>query len=417
MKKRYLAILVASLMILLAACGGNSHTHAASHEWICDLEQHWQTCECGELINTAVHTLHEGFCTGCGCEIASFEDGTAMLICYNEGGNLTRLVFYAADGSIESEDRVEYTHDDNGNLINQKTYTNGQFSCEYKFSLTDTGESYLFRDIYYYEDGTRDSSTYDENEHVLASYSYDADGALVLASEYLYAEDGTCIGEKTYEGEHLAAEQEFQLDKDGFSITAKQTFYQEDGSFFSLEFDEYGNEIFEGYYTADGILETELRYENEYDLEGHQTLRRIYNNGRLTEETEYLFGSDDSGEWSRSGKNTIYHEDGSKTVSNSDPDGAWSSEITYLADGSVADEQYYEYFTDENGENIGSKGYRNGVLTEEVQSIQNEQGETTGLIMIEYAEDGGKTVREYDDVLDLVKETVYDAAGNVLHES
>lgn len=416
MKKQLFAILLVSFAIVLTACSG-SHTHAASGGWSCDLENHWQTCECGEQINTAAHTLEEGFCTDCGCEIAIYEDGTAMLICYNEGGDLTRLVFYAADGSIESEDRVEYTHDDNGNLVNQKTYTNDQLSCEYEFSLTETGETYLSKDIYYYEDGSRDSSTYDEKENVLTSYSYDANGTVVFGCEYLYDANGICIGDKTYEGSRLVSEQAFQLDKEGNQTTAKHISYNADGSYNCIEYDEYGNEVLEGYYDATGTPETELRYENQYDAEGHRTFRRIYKDGRLTEEMEFLFGSDDSGEWSRSGKTTIYHEDGTKTVSDSDPDGAWSSEITYNADGSVMEDRYYEYLTDESGEAIGSKGYLNSVLVEEVQSIRNESGAATGLLMIDYAKDGSKTVREYNDVFDLVKETVYDADGKVISET
>ena len=69
------------------------------------------------------------------------------------------------------------------------------------------------------------------------------------------------------------------------------------------------------------------------------------------------------------------------------------------------------------GDSTGSKGYKNGKLFEEVQTIVDSDGEVTGVLMISYDEDGTKTISEYDDTFTLVKETVYDAAGNVISES
>ena len=102
MKKRYLAIPVISLMILLTACGGN-HVHSPSGGWICDPEQHWQVCECGEPINTAAHTLHEGFCTDCGCEIAFYEDGSKTVQEYDAVLDLVKETVYDAGGNAVHE--------------------------------------------------------------------------------------------------------------------------------------------------------------------------------------------------------------------------------------------------------------------------------------------------------------------------
>ena len=83
----------------------------------------------------------------------------------------------------------------------------------------------------------------------------------------------------------------------------------------------------------------------------------------------------------------------------------------------MVEEIRYEYEQDEEGESIGSKGYRNGKLFAEVYQILDESGEVQGLAMVSYEENGSKSICEYDQYFDLVKETVYDAAGNVISES
>ena len=83
----------------------------------------------------------------------------------------------------------------------------------------------------------------------------------------------------------------------------------------------------------------------------------------------------------------------------------------------MIEEVRYEYEYNEEGDSMGSKGYLNGRLFKEAQSIRNADGEASGMLMISYDEDGTKTVAEYDEFFDLVKETVYDAGGNVISES
>ena len=83
----------------------------------------------------------------------------------------------------------------------------------------------------------------------------------------------------------------------------------------------------------------------------------------------------------------------------------------------MPEEIRYECEEDEDGESIGSKGYRYGKLFKEVQVIRGADGETTGRLWIDYYEDGGKTVAEYSDTFDLVRKTIYGAVGNVIRES
>lgn len=416
MKKRILSLLMVYALLLLTACGG--HTHSAEGGWTGDLETHWHECgECGETFDAAAHTLEEGVCTGCGSETATYEDGTAMLVCYNEYGDLSRLVYYAADGSVESEDRVEYVYDEDGNKLSQKSYSGEVLSSEYEYARASSGELYVSKDTYYYEDGSKDCGEYDENGNSLRNTSYTADGAVAYSYEYEYSEEAGWMREKVYEGDRLTSEQEFLMDQEGNQITIRHVYYNEDQTSSVTEYDEYGNETLEAYYDADGKLESAVRYENEYDSNGSRILRRIYEGDRLIEEVEYFVGSDEEGSWSMSGKTTVYHEDGTKMISDRDLELTWATETTYDADGGVIEEVRYEYEYDEEGESIGAKGYRNGKLFQESHSIRNADGEATGIRMISYDEDGTKTVSEYNEAFDLVKETVYDADGNVISES
>ena len=415
MKNCVLSLLLAGTMLLLTACGG--HTHSASGGWSSDLENHWHRCECGEKVDAAAHTIENDVCTVCCTEIMIYEGGEKQLLTYNEYGACTQNVFYEADGSVGYEERFEYTYDADGNKLSCKSFSGETLNYEEEYALNASGESYLFKETTCWEDGTSSVNEYDEDGNTLRSTSYDAEGNPDYSYEYEYSPEAGWMREKAYEGDRLTSEQEFLMDEEGNQITIRYVYYNEDGSFSVSEYDERGKETLEAYYDAEGKLESEAHYENEYDAEGNLILRRTYEGDRLTEEMEFLFGADENGSWSMSGKTTTYYEDGSKHVEDNDPEGAWATEITYDADGNVVEELRYEYEEDENGEFVGSKGYRDGRLFQEVQTIQGADGETTGTIWIDYHEDGGRTVTEYDETFELVKETIYDAAGNVVSES
>ena len=415
MKKKMLCGLITLTLGLLTACGG--HTHSAEGNWVSNLENHWKFCECGEQVEAAAHTLDNDVCTVCGSEIVTYEDGTKMLAAYNEYGDNTQFVFYAADGSVESEERYEHEYDADGNKVRETTYIDGVLSSELKYDKTAAGEVYMTEDVCYFEDGTQCVNVYDEAGNLVRFVSYASDGSVEFDYLYEYNADGSWMSEKVYYGETLTSEREYSVDADGCQNTLKEITYNEDGSWVGIEYDLYENEVIEIHSDAEGNVELDRRYEHTYDADGNKTLTKTYDNGVLTEEVEYFVGSDEYGSWSMSGKTTVYHEDGSKTVSDQDLEATWSSEITYDASGNVVEELRYEYQYNEDGDSIGSKGYKNGKLIEEVQGIMGENGEATGLLWIYYNEDGTKTVDEYDEFFDLVKETVYDAAGNVISET
>lgn len=266
-------------------------------------------------------------------------------------------------------------------------------------------------------DGSGQFMTCDDQGNTLLCIAYASDGSRELTQMYEYTGDGR-MRETEYMADVLTARREYATNAEGWQDLVSDIAYNEDGSFTVCQYDTHGNETLEGSYTADGKAQSETRYENEYDADGNRTLRRTFVDEVLTQEMEFLFGTDEDGSWSRSGKTTTYHEDGSRTVEDADyENNLWSTQITYAADDSVTEELRYVYEYDRDGESIGSKGYRNGKLFQEVKGIKNARGESVGITYIDYNEDGSKEVREYNDVFDLVKETSYDAAGNVVKKT
>lgn len=271
-------------------------------------------------------------------------------------------------------------------------------------------------EVFVFEEGGGQFATYNENGDQLCCLTYAADGTMEFAFAYEYG-DGR-MTETEYAADRLSAKREFAMDAEGNQVLVGDIAYNEDGSYTVYQYDLRGNETLEGSYAADGKAESEVRYENEYDAAGNRTLRRTFVGDVLTEEMEFLFGSDEEGSWSMSGKTTTYHADGSKTVKDGDyENNLWGAEVTYAADGTVLEELRYTYEYDEQGESVASKGYKNGKLFRESAAVKNADGESIGFTITDYAEDGSKTVREYNDKLDEVKKTTYDAAGNVVEQS
>lgn len=418
MKKSFLSVLLVGALTMLAACGSQTPAHVhAEGTWSGDLKEHWKVCgDCGESFEHAAHTLEETICTACGMEALVWEDGSGSLYQYNENGDCIWSVMYATDGSVESEEAFTYEYDAEGRMTLLRGYTNGVLANEYEFGWNDTGERVVLREAYYYEDGTKGLAEYNQNGNVLYNAVYTADGSVDYAYAYEYNEDGTWMKEEEYIGERLAAVRTYTLDADGVQSLLTEVIYEEDGSWVGTEYDLYDNVVIEIHADAQGNVELDRRYEYTYDENGSMTSSKILDNGVLKEEVEYFVGSDEEGHWSLSGKSTVYHEDGSKTVSDRDLDLTWATEITYDPNGNVVTELRYEYEYDEDGDQTVGRSYENGRLYEEMQSIVGPDGETTGLIRTKYEPDGTKTVTEYNTEFDVVQKTVYDPAGNIVSQ-
>ena len=422
-KKLFFALLICST--LLTACGGSSkadnpapvessasaHVHIPSPDWISDFDSHWRKCECGEEMVKAAHTLEEVNCIVCGSEIITSDDGTKQLTAYNSHGDCSQYISYDADGNVINDEFYDYTYTAAGKYTAMKAYHNGFCYSSYEYTLDSEGSVYMATQTTNFEDGSYQIDTYDENFNTLRTLYHDAVENRENDHRFTYSEDGSRMTEQTYQDGTLTYEQECRWDNEaGFWNIIAERSYGEDGSL-AYTYDDSGNVLSEIRYKPSGSVEVEYSYENVYDLAGNLILKRTFTNGTLTQEMEYIFGSDAEGSWSRSGKTIDYHSDGSKTIYDEDRSGTWSSTITYNADGKVIHELRYEYLFNENGDSIGSKGYENGRLFTEFMAILDDSGDTIGIRNIDYHEDGSKVVCEYNDAFELVREITYDPSG------
>ena len=416
---------------LLTACGNNNtpavpaepapdsaevHTHAPTYDWVCDFDSHWRVCECGEEFEKTAHTIDNVNCTVCGSELIAWEDGTKQVTAYNDYGDYCQFTYYDTDGTILSDERMEYVYTADGKFTSMKAYLNGSLYSEYEYELDSAGAIYMATQTSYFEDGSYQIDTYDAEFNTLRTVYYDAFEKCEIDRRFAYSEDGSRMTEQTYQDGVLTYEQELRWNNeyDCYWDTIAEWSYGDDGSL-AYTYDDSGNPLSEIHYKPDGSLEVEYAYENVYDLRGNLIQIRTFTNGKLTQETEYINGTDPDGStWTRSGKTTYYYEDGSKLVYDSDVESTWSTEITYDANGNVTHELRYEYLYNEEGDSIGSRGYENGRLFTAYDSILDENGETIGVRNTDYREDGSKVVYEYGENFELLKEISYAADGSII---
>lgn len=300
-------------------------------------------------------------------------------------------------GSWRADSENHWHLCEDGEIIDQAAHTIEDYTC------TECGAEVLT-----YEDGSAQVAFYNAQGNYTDLTYYYADGSCDRM-EFAYNDDATWMEVKYYVNDFLTQEGTYSVDADGLQSPITEISYGEDGSYYGTEYDAFGELIIEIYTDAEGNTTQEMRYEHTYDADGNKEKTLCYTNGVLTEETEFLHFEDAEGSWSISGKNTIYNEDGSKVVSESDYENStWSTQTTYDAEGNVTEELRYEYEKDENGEDSHSRGYKNGVLFQEAYPTYDENGEGNGFVFVEYDEDGGKTVTEYDKNFDVINETVYE---------
>lgn len=399
--KKILTILLSCGLALavLSACG---HTHTATGDWDRDAKEHWQLCECSEKMEVAAHELDdESVCSVCGSEVWDYGD-SADVYNYDENGNMLRSTSFDAEGSVVSETIWEYTYDEDGNMQQVKIYTDGVLTEEEFYAAGEDGEFYKESIMMYHEDGSKTKNAYDANGNVIYMASYNADGKVEHESwsEYAQTEDG-----EFYE--------------------AKVESTYEDGSKMVCEYTEYGDPITRVSYYADGTVDFEERYEREYNEDGDMLWEKTYRDGVLFHEiVSYASGSDESSSWRYIEKEIDYYEDGTKLTTEYCVEGP-VKETYYNADGSVDSVVTYtyelvdddEWNVEEHGEWNQIKVYKDGVLISETKhSVSAEGWWTYESQKIEYHKDGTKTVFEYDENDELVSETKYDAAGNVVEE-
>lgn len=162
-------------------------------------------------------------------------------------------------------DRTDY--DKNGNLVEWKSYKEGNLWSCYKCKYNSSGNEI-------------ESDSYDNDGSLLYSYKYEYDikGNLVEQKQYYYYED---LGRK------LNSSYRFWYDSNR-NMTEK-IFYDESGELWTstkYEYDADGNMIEEKIYNENGSLRTFSKY--EYDINGNKINYKEYmSDGLLLREKEY----------------------------------------------------------------------------------------------------------------------------------
>lgn len=245
-------------------------------------------------------------------------------------------------------------------------------------------------DIWLYDDGTCDITNYNEYEDVTRNSYYDADGALLDDYVYVYNYDGN--GKKlfsfTYYFGILIEESEYALDPTGESVMKKSVGYNDDGSESIIECDIYGNTILSRMTDAQGQVIFEETYEYTYADDGFPI--HTIQSSRFEDGTSFYVESDEMG--NRISETQI------------DPDGT----VVYAYD--------YTYDYDDNGRMLRELVSQYGQpVFETYYAYTEDPYDFFGYqcMTIDYFEDGSKVVCELDEFGEILRETAYDAEGNI----
>lgn len=305
MKKNMLCIVLAlSLALMLAACG---HTHAPG-DWNRDAKTHWKLCECGEQVDAGEHTLDDMLvCTACGAEVHEWDDCTDVYL-YNDGGYLLSYVSYDPDGTVVYEERVEYSFDAAGNILEEKHYNGDKLTEESR-----------------YTDGTLDSITTYDDEGGCFINNYDENGNQVSLISYDAA--GNLIGEQ-YSGYVWSEENEEWIEVRTLTVEA-------DGSSYEGEYNAFGDQIAWRSYDPDGNLLNDERYVYTYTDDGRTDVKETYQFDVLVEQVQYKLVTFEDGWMNYPAIITSYHSEGGWTVTEYDENDELVSQIRYDADGNV----------------------------------------------------------------------------------
>ena len=192
-------------------------------------------------------------------------------------------------------------------------------------------------------DGSYDVCVIDQYGEFTRWASYDSEGNLTSDSrnEITYDENGNKTFMKSYTDGVHSADVYYAMGKNGV-YEAKYIDYDEDGSYFTNEYNEDSELILACTYDASGKEIYRDTYEYAEDEDGKRETVKEYENGRLVFEIlSYAVYSEEGYTERYPAKTVDYNEDGSKIVTEYEADG---SKITfeYDANGNLVKETSYE---------------------------------------------------------------------------
>ena len=386
--KKILFLLPALLFVLCTAHAQEPSLPA--FDWHFNGTSHWQLDESGAPVSLGAHTPDDSsVCTGCGCEIMDWGDGAVDITDSDEYGNTLRYASFSGEEKTY-ESIHALTYDENGVVIRDLEYIGGILYCETVYTVSAEGNQLPVTMTAWNDDGTTSVNSYDENGNCVHAAIYAADGALVhetisefaavedewfgtgyyeckttsrfATGETFYKEvnqygdtlhtrntyaDGTVWSDSTYEykyknGEKVWSKQysfgvltnEDFYDKDGTCV--KEIEHLQDGGTIVTLYADNGDTISITTYDAGGAVVTVTSYEWVYDNDGNQQEIRRYVDAVLAEET--IFDHDEEMGFTGYHK-TVFHADGTRTVTAYNADFDPILVTVYAADGSVLSEE------------------------------------------------------------------------------
>ncbi len=345
MKKnsKLLAFILAGVLVIavFTACNDETKTDTIeppqpviSQEWKVDLTNHWHPVSNGEKADIAAHELDENdVCAVCEYQIIDYNDGSYDISKFDEHGNTEFTESHADDGNI-CITSYEYVYDDNGNVLNEKTYVDSELFSESTYVIDNEGYPALHTNSIFAHGDSALISEYNIQGDMIRFAEYDAVGNVSNETiyHYEYDENNETIAYKAFLNEELSEEFEYVYNDEGLTYPAKMTYYSEDGTSEVTEQDADYNTLREAVYAADGSVITETVFEYTYDNEGNVILTKAFVDGVLRREIE---GDYDADGWVYDAKETTYYEDGTVNITEYDPSYNEISNITYDSEGNI----------------------------------------------------------------------------------
>lgn len=246
-------------------------------------------------------------------------------------------------------------------------------------------------EIWLFEDGSCDINNYSSEGDLIRYSYYEADGT--LESDYVYVfqydENGNKAFSFTYLFGIMIEETEYRLDPVGESIVSKVTSYSDDGTVSVNIADQFGNIVSGTITDENGNVLFEQNFTYTYDSDGFPTY--MVENSRFDDGTSFRMESDALG-------NRIF-------------------EAQYAPDGSVIYEYHFAYEYDEHGRMIHDTVLENGApVFESFYAYSSDPYDFWGYQCrtIDHMEDGSTIVCDLNEMGEIIKETSYDANGNII---
>lgn len=238
-----------------------SAPEAPTFDWARDAKEHWHVLENGDKTDVEAHILsEEGKCEVCGCEFLDYgEDSWIEVYDSNEYGDLVRVSFYFADGTLDYECTYSYGYDENGVMLWEYRFVDGELVDELVYSVDEDGFQRQLYTVGHDEDGGWTRCDFDEHENAVKTCAYGPEGEL-------YYEE-IC---------------EYAMNDEGWFYLVKQTTYT-DNQVFINEYNEYEDWLRAAVMEADGTIVSELTFEYEY-VDGVKVSYKQYEEGVLTAE-------------------------------------------------------------------------------------------------------------------------------------